>query len=108
MRSVLIVLFLGLTVATSACSDQKLVLYIGPQEVPCTGVGPRTCLLAREDPEGEWELFYDPIIGFTFEPGYDYTLLVRRERKREVVADESSLRWTLVRILEKEAAAEPL
>jgi heat shock protein HslJ len=108
MRSILIVLILGVTLATAACSDDKLVLYIGPQEVPCTGVGPRTCLLAREDPDEDWHFFYDPIIGFTFEPGFYYTLLVRRKRKREVVADESSLRWTLIRILAKEPAPETL
>jgi len=97
---------LALILATG-CGAERVILYVGPEEVPCTGVGPRTCLLVREDPEADYEFFYDTIRGFTFEPGYEYRILVRKEHVDRTAADESSIRWTLIRILYKKAIAEP-
>jgi hypothetical protein len=94
-----------LAVTMAACGQDRIVLYVGPDQVPCTGVADQLCMLVREDPAGDWEYFYDPIRGFDYEPGYNYTLLVRRDRVSPVAADASSLRWTLVRILDKERAA---
>jgi hypothetical protein len=103
MRLPFVTIVLAVTMA--ACGQDRIVLYVGPDQVPCTGVADQLCMLVREDPAGDWEYFYDPIRGFDYEPGYNYTLLVRRDRVSPVAADASSLRWTLVRILDKERAA---
>jgi hypothetical protein len=97
-----------LCLAIAACGRDRVVLYVGPETATCTGVGVRQCLLVREDPDEDWHFFYDSIRGFEFEPGYYYTLLVERRRVSPVAADESSLRWSLVRILSKVPAEETM
>jgi hypothetical protein len=89
----------------AACGQDRIVLYVGPDQVPCSGVAEQLCMLVRKDPAHGWECFYDSIRGFDYEPGQNYTLLARRDRVSPVTADASSLRWTLVRILDKERAA---
>lgn len=64
------------------------------------------CLLIQENESldcDSWTFFYGQIKGFTFEPGYVYKLLVRREHLEpsQVMADASSIKYTLVKELEK-------
>ncbi|MCZ7672694.1 MAG: DUF4377 domain-containing protein [Chloroflexi bacterium] len=47
--------------------------------------------------------FYNPIVGFTFEPGYEYELKVMVETVENPPADGSSLRYTLVEVVSKTA-----
>ncbi|GAB3575337.1 hypothetical protein GCM10027578_39370 [Spirosoma luteolum] len=81
-----------------------LTLDVAAQERDCMGMGPRKCLYVRENGKGDWQLFYDPIEGFTFEPGYTYTLRVKRQAVENPPADGSSLRYTLVKQLRKDRA----
>jgi heat shock protein HslJ len=81
-------------------------LYVGPELVDCTGVAPMKCMQVKEDPNGEWQLFYNQIEGFTFEPGFTYELSVNVETIANPPADGSSLRYTLVEVVSKTAAAE--
>lgn len=85
----------------SPTGPDELTLYVAPEELPCVGVGPRTCLQVREDPGEMWENFYDPIEGFTFEPGFFYELRVRRYDVEHIPADGSSYRWVLIEIVSK-------
>jgi hypothetical protein len=98
-------LVLLLTVAS--CGDERVVLYVAPEQRPCTGVSEQLCFLVREDVNAEWQYFYDQIQGFEFEPGYTYKLLVHRSRVDNPAADQSALRWRLIRVLEKVPAAQP-
>lgn len=82
----------------------QLTLYVAPSAVDCVGVGPQQCLLVREQPGDDWSYFYETITGFTYEPGYTYTLLVERRRVDNPPADGSSFQYSLLRILAKEAA----
>jgi len=43
----------------------------------------------------------DPIERFEYQAGDTYKLLVRRSRVANPAADESSVRWRLIRVLEK-------
>jgi hypothetical protein len=63
------------------------------------------CLQVREAADRPWQYFYSDIEGFTFEPGFDYELRVREEKVANPPADGSSLRWTLVRVVSKQAVA---
>ena len=74
------------------------ILEVDNRQVECVGEAERTCLQVRKD-GGDWELFYDTIEGFTFEPGHRYKL----EVKIEPVAG-SAPRYKLVKQLEKKAA----
>lgn len=84
-------------------SAERLTLYVAAQTAPCTGVGPQTCLLVREDPREAWTLFYSGIRGFTHEPGFAYTLEVLRTPVPDPPADGSSLDHRLLRVVERRA-----
>ncbi|HEX2027454.1 MAG TPA: DUF4377 domain-containing protein [Nitriliruptorales bacterium] len=76
-------------------------LYVNSELVDCVGVEPRKCLQVREAPHGDWELFYDEIQGFDFEPGYRYELRVDVQQVEAPPADASSLRYELVEVIDK-------
>lgn len=105
MRKILAVLAL---LVAAGCGEDRVVLYVGSERVPCTGVAEQQCLLVRRDPDDDWEYFYDGIRGFDYEEGYEYTILVRRERVDPVAADASSIRYTLIRILHRKEVARIL
>lgn len=71
--------------------------------VPCTGVGPMECLQVRRQGSDQWEFFYSEIEGFAYEPGYRYRIRVKEEPldPETVPADASSIRYTLVSVVEK-------
>jgi len=90
------------TACESSPTDVKaIVLYVSAEAPPCAGVGPRTCLFIREDPDADWEFFYDPIEGFVWEPGYEYRLSVFRTTVLNPPADGSIYRYVLLEVLEK-------
>ncbi|MBL7977231.1 MAG: DUF4377 domain-containing protein [Bacteroidetes Order II. Incertae sedis bacterium] len=83
-------------------SSVRKTLYVGPQQVDCVGVGSQKCLLVREKTSEEWTYFYDTILGFQFQPGYLYTLDVKRETLKHPPEDASSYMWSLRKIIQKE------
>ena len=107
----LLPVLISLLLVTKACSSQpgpdEHIYWVNSTEVPCVGVAPTNCLQVFKgeilDPS-EWEFFHAPIEGFEFIPGYVYKLLVREETlaEEEVPADASSIRYTLVKILQKD------
>ncbi len=86
-------------------SGVEKTLYIGPVLRDCVAVGPMKCLMVREDPNAPWQNFYSPIEGFTFEPGYTYTIRVRvTDVPTPVPADASSKKYTLIEVVSKTPA----
>ena len=89
--------------ATEATAD--VVYQVNSFRVPCVGVAPMSCLQVRRGAEatGDWQNFYAAIEGFDYEPGYLYHLLVRDIPLplEEVPADASSIRFELVRVIDK-------
>jgi hypothetical protein len=86
-------------------AEATLTMYVGPQQVDCQGMMPQKCLLVRFDPGEPWLWFYDAVQGFDFEPGFHYTLLVRRRTIRNPPQDSSSMEWFLIAVVSKEPAA---
>jgi len=98
-----------IVLAAAACSDgtggpeaavEKEVL-VAHFVSDCVGVGPQQCLSVRESTDDDWTLWYDPIDGFEHETGYDYRLMIRETTISDPPADASSIRWTLIEVLEK-------
>ena len=89
--------------------DAEIVtLYVGPEVVECVGVAPQDCLQVRYAPEDEYQLFYSSIDEFTYEPGYDYELLVQKTPIENPPADASSIQWTLIEVVSQTpVATEP-
>lgn len=77
-------------------------LWIGPELVDCTGVGPQKCMLVRHGPYGEWEYFYSGIEEFTHVEGTSYVIDVVVTEIEDPPADGSSLHYRLVEVLESQ------
>ena len=91
----------------SSCSDAEvLTLFVGPEEVECFGLGPRTCLQVRESPDEPWRNFFESIQGFDFERGFFYELIVEKRSVSPVPADGSSYRYRLLRVVSKTSVDE--
>jgi glyoxylase-like metal-dependent hydrolase (beta-lactamase superfamily II) len=76
-------------------------LHVDSELVDCVGVGPQKCMLIKEDFNSNWKNFYDKIEGFEFQPGYVYKLKVKITEIKNPPSDASSLKYTLIEILEK-------
>ena len=61
------------------------------------------CLRIKREESGSWQLFYADIAGFDYQPGYRYRIRVHEEKidPDQVPADGSSIKYTLVEIMEK-------
>lgn len=81
-------------------------LYVDSETQPCTGVGPQDCLQTRRSPDDEWQLFYDSIDGFEYEPGFRYTLKIRESENPNPPADASSIQYELLELIAKDPVAE--
>lgn len=86
---------------TTGLETDQLTLYVAPYTRTCHGMYEMQCMLVREDPNGEWLNFYDPIQGFTYEPGYSYVLVVGWREIPNPPADGSSREYWLVEVVEK-------
>jgi len=106
------ILLLTLTILISPCSAQKFtstkpqIYWVNSLKVSCTGVAPMKCLQVQKNKtikKGKWQNFYSGIEGFDFETGYIYKLSVKEEKidLSKVTADGSSIKYTLVEVLEK-------
>ena len=99
----------AIVLAVAACSEgtggpetgiEKEVL-VAHFVSECVGVGPQQCLNVRESADDDWTLWYEPIDGFEHEAGYDYRLMISETHVADPPADASSIRWTLIEVLEK-------
>lgn len=95
----------GAEVESGVMEGETKTLFIGPELVECTGVAPQQCMQVREDPNADYQLFYSSIEGFTFEPGYEYELLVRVDTVANPPADGSSLKYTLIEVVNQTPVA---
>ncbi|MFQ1780160.1 DUF4377 domain-containing protein [Aeromonas veronii] len=102
-------LFISAALLLTACQSapapsQGETLYINSQLVDCVGVGPMQCMQVRSDEQLPWTLFYQNIEGFQFEPGYRYQLIVSKEQLTDVPADAPSVRYQLIKVVNKVAS----
>lgn len=91
------VLFLGS--CGSVKNTQKLT--IASQQADCVGVGPMKCLLIKNNEQTDWQFFYSGIEGFNYEPGYEYVIEVKKEARPNPAADQSSIKYILVKEVSK-------
>lgn len=84
----------------------ETILFVNSAKVDCTGVGEMKCLQTQESEmlsPNDWKNFYGNIEGFEYEPGYIYKISVKKEKldPATVPADASSIKYSLVEVLEK-------
>lgn len=102
------ILAMSLVILLSACSTAKkgVVYWVNSYKVDCVGVEPQKCMLVQKSDvlsDTAWQSFYAPINGFTPESGYLYKIKVKEEKldAAQVLADASSIRYTLIKVIEK-------
>lgn len=96
-----LILFCAAALA-AACGDKGTeTITVASDQADCTGVAPQKCLLVKREGADRWEFWYTGIEGFDYRPGYEYVLEVRAETVDRPAADQSSIRYTLVREVSK-------
>lgn len=81
-------------------SPTTKILYVDSKLVDCVGVGPQQCMLIKEDLDSEWKMFYTSIEGFEYQEGTQYKLSVMITEIENPPADSSSLKYTLLEVLD--------
>ncbi|MGG8496629.1 DUF4377 domain-containing protein [Tenacibaculum sp. TC6] len=109
MKKILYTLaFLSLLIS---CASHKQVaekiIWVNSTKVPCTGVAPMQCLQIQTGEQlnpDNWSLLYDPIEGFTYQPGMLYKLkvIVQNLDSSTVPADASTQKYILKELLSKQ------
>ncbi len=89
------------------CTAKNKVFWVNGVKAPCVGVSPMECLLTYEGKnpqDAAWELFYDHINGFVFEPGVQQQVKVSVEHldPKDVPQDASTIRYSLITVLDKQ------
>lgn len=85
----------------NSSSADEMILIVASQTVDCTGVAPMKCLQVKEKESDSWENFYSNIEGFTYEPGFEYILKVKKEKIENPPMDGSSIKYILVKQISK-------
>jgi heat shock protein HslJ len=90
---------------TLTMQAQETKIFIGPDKVNCTGVAPMQCLQYKYAEQDSWKMLYGGIDGFEHQSGYLYTLLISEQTILNPPADGSSIKRTLIKILEQKKIA---
>ncbi len=78
------------------------VWKIDAERAKCEGVTTMQCLLVKKQGDKDFNLFYEDIEGFTYEPGFTYTIWVNEELKTPPIpADASMYKYKLVKVISK-------
>lgn len=80
-------------------------MTVSPNKVQCHGIRPMQCLVV------DGKLFYDPILGFHFEPNHTYILKIERTTKYSpdnVPQDASLFEYRLLKVIEKIPQKQPI
>lgn len=93
------------TIIFVSCASQKNTekLTVASVQADCMGVAPQKCLLIKFSESPEWVFYYSGIDGFEYEAGFEYVLEVKKHVVDNPAADQSSIRYELVKVISKEA-----
>lgn len=86
---------------TSQQQVKQFKIEVAPTLVDCVGVARMQCLQYRKVGETQWSNHYFGIEGFEYQPDYRYVLEIKQTPVIDPPADASSLRWELLRVVEK-------
>lgn len=79
-------------------------LTVAPDPVDCADGTPGTCVRITDGSGDVWITRPGEIVGFSYEPGFAYELLVEEPSEASEVESPTPLRLTLIRVLSKKAA----
>lgn len=104
MNKSMMLLLLSIALLFGACGSDNVneKLTVASQQGDCVGVVPMKCLLVKQEGQTDWQFFYSTIEGFNYESGYEYVLEVKVDSINNPAADQSSLKYTLIKEISKE------
>lgn len=103
MKKLFFILMALCGVISSSCTTGNTAqITVASEQGDCVGVGPQKCLLIKERGDTNWQYLYSNIEGFNYESGYEYVLEIRKEEIKNPAADQSSIRYVLVKEVSKE------
>lgn len=76
-------------------------IFVWAKTVDCSGEGKNKCMMVKNSPEKNWELFYDQIEGFKHEQGFEYQLLIEIVDLPEESKDGALIKYVLRRVISK-------
>ncbi|MFV0566399.1 MAG: META domain-containing protein [Flavobacteriaceae bacterium] len=94
--------------------DNTQTFWVNSEKIPCdAGAGKAQCLGVYKGEDlanANWQLFYNTIDGFEFKKGVYQKIKVKVETldPAQVPADASTLKYTLVKVLEQKEDKKPL
>lgn len=74
-------------------------LYISDQKIPCAG--DFECMQVKEKAKEAWHVYTDTIIGFDYQEGYAYTILVETVLPKNPYEGQLNDKYKLVKIVSK-------
>jgi len=87
---------------------QEMTIYVAPNMIRCKGMLEVQCFQIKESPNKDYDIFVSSIEGFTretgWEEGYNYKLLVTKGIYENSPADNPSVYFKLIKILDKTSA----
>ncbi|QJD79891.1 DUF4377 domain-containing protein [Spirosoma rhododendri] len=103
------VLTFVLLLAVIACEKRvgpeppvRLTFQLDSKLGDCIILEPRKCFLVRHNDSERWLFMYEGIEGFSYEPGYRYTVEVWRQTlPNEGYMDALPYRYSLIRVIDK-------
>jgi len=106
MKSVLSLAFGLLVCLQTVFSQTTIRMIVHEESKPCRRMMEQTCLQVQKNGSSEWELFYESIKGFTFEPGYRYEIdVIQTERPEPVPEDLPRYLYRLDKVISKTAVS---
>lgn len=76
-------------------------LVVNEEKAPCNGNPNAQCLLIKQEGKKTFEIFYQNIHGFTFEPGFRQTILVKERYVSNPMIKQTEPIYSLVKVIEK-------
>lgn len=89
------------TLSDAVKSGGTVTLTVASETRIGMGVAEQECYLVKEANETTWSLFYSPIEGFDYEPGYEYVIRVKVTPLENPPMDASSARFALEKVVSK-------
>lgn len=100
------ILLISLVIFQSCQTNKSTIFWVSGLKTDCTdGAGQMKCLIVHRG-EGinkpKWENFYTTIKGFEFEEGFLKKIKVKEEKLKAPPVDASSIKYTMIKELEKQ------
>lgn len=82
-------------------NNQEKTIYVAAYKKDGVGMGSTSCYLIKNHQVSSWTMFCDSIVGFDYQPGYEYELIVDIKEKTNVPANAPRYSYTLVQMVNK-------